>query len=132
MGGAGLNSGIFFRSIPGDPMNGYEAQIHNVFLEGDRTKPKDCGTGGIFRRKNARKVVADDFEWFPMTIHVDDKHMAGWVKGIPVSDWTDNRAPDENPRKGLRLEAGTIIIQGHDPTTDFSFRNLRITELPER
>ena len=132
VGGAGLNSGIFFRSIPGDPMNGYEAQIHNGFLEGDRTKPKDCGTGGIFRRQNARKVVADDFEWFPMTIHVDDKHMAGWVKGVQVSDWTDNRAPDENPRKGLRLEAGTIIIQGHDPTTDFSFRNLRIAELPER
>ncbi|HUT89862.1 MAG TPA: DUF1080 domain-containing protein [Thermoguttaceae bacterium] len=130
--GAGLNSGIFLRSIPGDPMNGYEAQIHNGFLDGDRTKPKDCGTGGIFRRQNARKVVADDFEWFPMTIHVDDKHMAGWVKGIQVSDWTDNRAPDENPRKGLRLEAGTIIIQGHDPTTDFSFRNLRIADLPER
>jgi hypothetical protein len=67
-----------------------------------------------------------------MTIHADDKHMAGWVNGYQVSDWTDNRAPHENPRKGLRLEAGTIIIQGHDPTTDLSFRNLWISEIPER
>ena len=130
--GEGLNSGIFFRSIPGDPMNGYESQIHNAYLEGDRTKPKDCGTGGIFRRQNAREVVANDFEWFHKTIHADDKHMAVWVNGCQVSDWTDGRPPHENPRKGLRLEAGTIIIQGHDPTTDLSFRNLRIAELPER
>ena len=130
--GEGLNSGIFFRSIPGDPMNGYECQIHNGFLDGDRTKPKDCGTGGIFRRRDARTVVADDFEWFQMTLHADDKHMAAWVNGYPVSDWTDPRPSDENPRKGLRLEAGTIILQGHDPTTDLSFRNLRIAELPER
>lgn len=130
--GEALNSGIFFRSIPGDPMNGYECQIQNGCEDGDRTKPQDCGTGGIFRRQNARRIVADDFEWFHMTLHADDKHMAAWVNGIQVSNWSDNRKPDANPRKGLRLEAGTIIIQGHDPTTDLSFRNLKIAEIPER
>ncbi|MFH1921514.1 MAG: DUF1080 domain-containing protein, partial [Planctomycetota bacterium] len=130
--GKALNSGIFFRSIPGDLMNGYESQIQNGYLDGDRSKPQDCGTGGIFRRQNARKVVANDFEWFYKTLHVDDKHVAAWVNGYQVSDWTDNRAPHENPRKGLRQEAGTIIIQGHDPTTDLSFRNLGIAEIPER
>jgi len=132
VGGEALNSGIFFRSIPGELMNGYESQIQNGYLEGDRSKPQDCGTGGIFRRQNARKVVANDFEWFYETLHVDDKHMAAWVNGYQVSDWTDNRPPHENPRQGLRLEAGTIILQGHDPTTDLSFRNLRIAEIPER
>jgi len=130
--GRGLNSGIFFRCIPGQIMNGYECQIHNGFLDGDRSKPQDCGTGGIFRRQNARRVMANDFEWFWLTIHADDKHMAAWVNGYQVSDWADDRPPDPNPRRGLRLEPGTIIIQGHDPTTDLSFRNLRIAELPER
>ena len=130
--GKGLNSGIFFRSLPGEMQNGYESQIHNGYRDGDRTKPADCGTGGIFRRQNARKVVANDLEWFHKTIHADGKHVAVWVNGYQVSDWTDTRPPDENPRKGLRLKAGTIIIQGHDPTTDFSFRNLRIAELPTR
>ena len=48
--GAKLNSGVFFRCIPGDEMNGYESQIQNGFNEGDRTKPMDAGTGAIFRR----------------------------------------------------------------------------------
>jgi hypothetical protein len=67
-----------------------------------------------------------------MTIHADDRHMACWVNGIQVSDWTDRREPDSNPRRGVREEAGTLQIQGHDPTTDLSFRNLRIAELPPR
>ncbi|NQU20745.1 MAG: DUF1080 domain-containing protein [Candidatus Nealsonbacteria bacterium] len=130
--GKALNSGVFFRCIPGEVMNGYESQIHNGYIDGDRTKPQDCGTGGIFRRQNARRVVADDFAWFQKTIHVDGKHVAVWVNGYQVTDFTDDRKPDANPRKGLRLEPGTIQIQGHDPTTNLSFRNLRIAEMPAR
>lgn len=130
--GKGLNSGVFFRCIPGDIMNGYECQIHNGYFGGDRTRPEDCGTGGFFRRQDARRVVADDFTWFSLTLHVDDRHMAAWVNGYQVSDWSDTREPNENPRRGLRLEAGTLQIQGHDPTTDFNFRNLRIAEIPQR
>ncbi len=131
--GKALNSGVFFRCIPGEKeMNGYECQIQNGTVDGDRTKPVDCGTGGFFRRQNARRIVADDFNWFHMTLHADDRHMAAWVNGIQVSDWTDTRPPHENPRNGLRLHGGTLMIQAHDPTTDLSFRNLRIAEMPER
>ncbi len=130
--GDGLNSGVFVRCIPGELMNGYECQIHNGFRDGDRSKPVDCGTGGFFRRQEARRVVADDRQWFHLTVHADGPHMAAWVNGIQVSDWTDTRKPDLNPRKGLRLEAGTIQLQGHDPTTDFSFRNLRVAPLEAR
>jgi hypothetical protein len=124
--GSSLNSGVFFRSIPGQMQNGYESQIHNGFKNGDRTKPADCGTGGIFRRQEARKVVADDRQWFTQTIVADGPHMAVWVNGYQVSDWTDRRAPHENPRKGLRTAPGTILFQGHDATTDLYFRNIRI------
>jgi len=127
-----LNSGVFFRCIPGDVMMGYEAQIHNGFLNGDRTQPQDCGTGGIFRRQDARLVAADDQQWFFMTLVADGPHMAAWVNGLQVSDWTDERAPNENPRKGLRSAPGTIMIQGHDPTTDISFRGLRAAETAAR
>ena len=130
--GKGLNSGVFFRCIPGEFQNGYESQIQNGCKDGARTKPADCGTGGIFRRQTARKVVADDFTWFTKTILADGPHMAVWVNGYQVSDWTDARRPDKNPRKGLRVEPGTIVLQGHDPTTDLKFRNLRIAELPAR
>ncbi len=129
---AGLNSGIFFRCVPGSPMDGYESQIHNGFQNGDRTQPVDCGTGGIFRRQNARRVVADDGVWFRKTIIADGPHIAVWVNGYLVTDWTDTRAPDANPRRGRRLEAGSIMVQAHDPTTDLSFRRIEIAETPPR
>lgn len=127
-----LNSGIFYRCIPGDVMMGYESQIHNGFVDGDRSQPKDCGTGGIFRRQNARWVVADDGQWFYKTLIAGGPHVATWVNGYQVCDWTDERPPNENPRRGLRVEPGTIMIQGHDPATDLSFRNLRIIEMTPR
>ena len=128
--GKHLNSGVFFRDIPGDFWQGYECQVQNGYKDGDRTRPIDCGTGGFYRRQNARKVVSDDFRWFRETLIVAGPHMAAWVDGYQVSDWTDTRHADENPRNGLRLKAGTLAIQGHDKTTDLSFRNLRIAEMP--
>ena len=58
--------------------------------------------------------------------------VAVWVNGYQVTDWTDRRKPDENPRRGLRLGPGTIMIQGHDPTTDISFRDLKAGEMSSR
>ena len=130
--GKELNSGIFFRSIPGDYSNGYESQIHNGYEDNDRNRPNNGGTGGIFRRVSARRVVANDFEWFRKTIICEGRHIAVWVNGWQVTDWTDRRAEVPNPRRGTRLARGTIILQGHDPTTDLIFRNLHIAEMATR
>jgi Domain of Unknown Function (DUF1080) len=132
--GRHLNSGIFFRALPGTaaaPSHGYEFQIHNGFREGDRTKPIDAGTGAIFRRQAARRVVADDGEWMRLTLVAHGPRFATWVNGYQVVNWEDNRAPDENPRLGRRLAAGRISLQGHDPTTDLDFRNLRLAAFPQ-
>ncbi len=128
----GLNSGVFFRCIPGELMNGYESQIQNQFNENDRSKPVDCGTGGIFRRSPARYVNADDNEWFTKTILTTGPHVAVWVNGFQVTDWSDQRKPDKNPRRGQRLEAGSIIFQGHDPTTDILLKDISARELSPR
>jgi hypothetical protein len=146
-----LNSGVFFRCRPGEYQNGYEAQIHNGFnkeptkeytleeydpktnkLTG-KTKVKytaiDYGTGAIYRRIPARREVARDHEWFTMTVVAQGRHIATWVNGIQVVDWTDNRPLSDNARNGCRLEAGPISLQGHDPTTNLSFRNFRLSDL---
>jgi hypothetical protein len=148
--GKHLNSGAFFRCIPGQYQNGYEAQIRNQFTKEPREytveeydaethkllgKKKvqstavDYGTGAIYRRVPARKEVAKDGEWFTLTVVANGRHLATWVNGQQVADWTDNRPPHANPRNGCRLEKGAISLQGHDPTTDLSFRNLRIADL---
>ncbi len=124
-----LNSGIFYRCIPGETMNGYECQINHAIKDGNPLAPADCGTGGIFRRSDARIVAASDREWFTMMLVANRAQVAAWVNGLQVTDWKDTRQADANPRKGLRLEAGTLMIQAHDPTTDLLFKNLDVMPL---
>jgi len=128
--GEHLNSGIFFRCLPGQYQQGYEAQIRNQWMGDDRTKPVDFGTGAIYRRQPARKVVSSDREWFTMTLIVHGNHMATWVNGYQVTDFTDTREKNENARNGSKTGKGAISIQGHDPTTNLSFRNIRLAEYP--
>jgi hypothetical protein len=150
--GPHLNSGVFFRCRPGEYQNGYEAQIRNQFtaeptqaytiedydpqthkLIGKKkimATAVDYGTGAIYRRRPARKEMSKDHEWFTMTVAASGNHFATWVNGYQEVDWDDNRPPADNARNGFRRAAGPISLQGHDPTTDLSFRNFRIAELP--
>ncbi len=124
-----LNSGVFFRCIPGQFWSGYEAQIRNQWQGDDRTRAVDYGTGGIYNRQPARKVVSSDREWFTMTVAAHGKHLAVWVNGYQTADFTDNRPPSDNARKGCKTGKGPISLQGHDPTTNLNFRNLRVADL---
>lgn len=129
-----LNSGLFFRAKPGTeaaPSHGYEFQLHNGTKNGDRTQPDDHGTGAIFRRVSARRVVSNDREWLTATLIADGPHFSTWVNGVQVVDWTDERPDNENPREGRRLAAGHISLQGHDQTTDIAFRHLRLVATPD-
>ncbi len=126
-----LNSGVFFRAEPGKFQQGYEDQIRNQWEGEDRSKPVDYGTGAVYNRMPVRKVVSSDREWFTMTLVAHGTHIASWVNGVLVCDFTDTRPVDQtNARKGARTRAGVISLQGHDPTTDLDFRNIRIAELP--
>ncbi len=148
--GKNLNGGVRFRCLPGEFQSGYEAKIHNGWTEepekeytidisdprtpGLQPKIKSAainwGTGALQGHLPARKAVARDNEWFTMTVMAQGRHIATWVNGIQVVDWTDNRPVNDDARKGCCLESGPISLQGDDPTTDLCFRNIRITELP--
>lgn len=125
-----VNSGIFFRCIPGEDMNGYECQIHHGFKE-DRRRAVDAGSGSIFRRQNAKAVLSDEGRPAHVTIVADGPVIATWVEGVQVVQWEDTRKPDDNPRKGLRTAAGTIMLQGHDPTTEIEFTRLLLSPISE-
>lgn len=120
-----VNSGLFFRCIPGEDMNGYECQLHHGFKE-TRNVPVDSGTGAIFRRQPARAVLSDEGKSAYVTIVADGPTIATWVQGVQVVDFIDTRKPDANPRRGLRVEPGTIMLQGHDPECKVRFEGLRV------
>ncbi|MGB7324990.1 MAG: DUF1080 domain-containing protein [Rubripirellula sp.] len=126
---AELNSGIFFRCIPGEEMMGYECQLSNEAINGNRLAPADTGTGGIFKRQDARFVAGEVDEWTTLVLVAHGQKIGAWVQGVQVSNWFDDRKPDTNPRRGLRLEPGTIMIQGHDPTTDAKLKQIMIRSI---
>jgi Domain of Unknown Function (DUF1080). len=125
------NSGVFFRGTPGQFWTGYESQIRNQYSDGDRTKPVDFGTGGIYRYQPARRVVPDDNQFFTKTIVARGRQISVWVNGYPVSSWEDPNPEGEDVRKKQAvLKAGVISLQAHDPTTNLDFKNIRIAPLP--
>lgn len=124
-----VNSGLFFRCIPGEDMNGYECQINHGFKE-DRRRPVDAGTGAIFRRAVAKAVLSDEKQVAYVTVVADGPQICTWVNGVQVVEWKDTRPPNDNPRKGSKVEAGTIMLQAHDPTCAIRFDSLSICPLP--
>jgi hypothetical protein len=115
------NSGVFLRGTPNGWWSGYESQIRNEFTGDDRTQVVDYGTGAIYKYNNARKIVANDNEFFTKTIVANGAHFSVWVNGYQVTDLED--------AKETKLGAGVISLQAHDPTTNLDFRNIRIAEL---
>jgi hypothetical protein len=127
-----VNGGLFFRSVPGDFMNGYEAQLFNGCYDEDPSRPARYSTGAIDDRQLARRLVSRDLEPLTMTVIAVGQHIATWVNGAQMTDWTDDRDKHDNPRVGLRLEPGTIQLQAHDPETDIEFRRVLIADLGEK
>lgn len=140
--GKNLNSGIFFRALRGQFWQGYEAQIRNEWdgyskdekrnaAPEDRGKPVDIGTGGLYNRQPTRRVVSSDGEWLTMTLVADEAHFATWVNGYQCTDFVDTKPDAPTARKGRYLGKGCLGLQGHDPTTDLSFKNIRVADLPK-
>ena len=120
------NTGIFFRCIPGEEMMGYECQVNDAVKDNNPLTPADAGTGGIFRRQDARIVPGRLDQFNHVVLHVQGPQMAAWVNGLQVSNFYDTREANENPRKGKRTDPGTIMIQGHDPETKAMYKQLAI------
>ncbi len=131
--GEHLNSGVFYRGPVGVFWLGYESQVRNQWTGDDRSKPVDFGTGGIYGNQATRKVVSSDGEWFQKTIVANGNHSAVWINGYLVSDFLDTRPVNKNGngKEGYVPGPGTIHLQGHDPTTDLSFKNIAIEIYPD-
>ena len=128
-----LNSGVFFRGPAGVFWKGYESQVRNQW-EKERTHPCRLRYRGIYGDQEARKVVSTDHEWFNKTLICEGNHIAVWIDGYQVSDYYDTRpvSEDANGKRGYVNTAGTIHLQGHDPTTDLSFKNINVQEYPNK
>jgi hypothetical protein len=126
-----MNSGVLVRGQPNEYGSGYEVQVRNQWQGEDRTKVVDYGTGGVYNRVPARKIVGNAGEWLTETIIAEGRHFAIWVNGYPVCEYTDARAIGKTATQGCKLDKGPLSLHGDDHNLDVSFRNIKLAELPK-
>jgi hypothetical protein len=125
----GSNGGIFFhtawqaRNWPG---KGFEVQVNNSF----QTDPRK--TASLYKMQDITEPLANDKEWFALHLVVWGKHVAVSVNDKQVVDWTEPTPPSPpSDRVGRLLGRGTFALQGHDPGSTVSYRNIRVKPLPQ-
>jgi hypothetical protein len=131
--GQGYDSGILFRTQSGTaemPASGYEMQLNNETDDDDRTLPLDFGTGGLHGLVAARKLVSQNFFWFVPTLVAHGNHIAVWVNGVQVTDFTDTRPASDNPREGSCTGAGHFSLQASGDEVDIFFKSISVARLP--
>lgn len=130
----GANSGVYFHTAyqeTGFPGRGFEVQVnnsatlHNNYLERKKT-------GSLYGLRNVYKQLAPDDAWFTLRISVRGPRVEVRVDDRLVVDYVEPEETVAPPaRPGRRLGHGTFALQGHDPESRVSFRNLRVKALPD-
>lgn len=125
---AGANSGVYFHTAFQDkdwPAAGFEVQVNNSAVQhGDYLERKK--TGSLYGIRNVYKQMAADDTWFTMKIAVKGNRVQVRVDDVLLVDYLE--IPSMAPRG---LGKGTFALQGHDPDSRVSFRNIRVKALSD-
>ena len=132
--GKNSNSGIYFHTAyqdTGFPGKGFEVQVCNsAVMRNNYVERKK--TGSLYGLRNVYKQLAADDAWFTMRITVRGPRVEIRVNDALVVDYVEPEpAVAPSTRPGRRLGHGTFALQGHDPDSRVSFRNLRVKPLPD-
>ena len=122
----GSNSGIYFHTKfleSGWPNHGYESQVN--ISHRDPIK-----TGSLWNVVNVNEPAAKDGEFWTQHIIVKDKHVVVKINGKTVVDYTEPKDPPLKDGYVQRISKGTFALQGHDPGSKVSFKNIRVKRLP--
>ena len=119
------NSGIYFHTKyqeKGFPKSGIECQVNNSHKDWRRT-------GSLWGIEDIREVPTKDNVWFTQEIIVQGKHVVVKLDGKTVVDYTlpETAADGYRLPSGMTwLSHGTFALQGHDPGSKASFKNIRV------
>lgn len=129
----GANSGIFFHAKmndSGSPKQGIEVQVDNTYQpkKGRELKLAGC----LYNVRGLYKSIVRDNEWYTVHLTVRGKRVQVELNGTLVIDYVEPEGlSDEDLLPGKRIGHGTFALQGHDPDSKASFRNLRVRRLPD-
>ena len=124
----GSNSGIYFHTKFQEadwPKFGYECLVNNSML----SEPKKSGS--LYGTVDVKEQLIADDTWWTQTITVQGKHIVVKLNDKVVVDYNE---PDNQPafdaKFERRLGSGTFALQGHDPGSVVSFKNIHVRRLP--
>ncbi len=108
--------------------HGYEIQLNSI-------KKEKRKTGSLYAVVDLDKSPVDETKWFTVRITVQGPRIVVQINGATVVDYTeppDAKAQRTAERKGrvLNPAGGAIALQGHDPSSVFYFKSVRVRELP--
>ena len=127
------NSGIYFHTAIDSgkgPKNhltkGYEVQLNNTAKEKKKT-------GSLYAVMELDKSPVDETKWFAVRIVVGEKRITIRIDGKEIVDYTEPDDVKRSPERAGRLldpKGGAIALQGHDPTSVYYFKDIRVKRLP--
>ncbi len=127
------NSGVYIHSAIDSgkgPKNhlskGYEIQLNNTPKEKKKT-------GSLYAVVDLDKSPVDETKWFAVRIVVKEKRITVEIDGKEVIDYTeptDVKRPADRAGRLLDPNGGAIALQGHDPTSVYYFKDIRVKRLP--
>jgi hypothetical protein len=131
--GNGANSGIYIHTHYQEsdfPETGYECQVINSYPPGRYIERKM--TGSIYAIRNVWKAPVPDNQWFHYHIIVQGKTIQTYINDELMAEYTESAKPFRpDDKKGRLLLGGTFALQGHDPKSVVSFKNIEVKVLPD-
>lgn len=122
------NSGIYFHTEyqeDGWPSKGYEVQVNNTHSDWRKT-------GGLYAIQDVKNPPSKDNEWFTEHIVVKGKQVIVMVNGDTTVNYTEPENPErESGMAGRLISSGTFALQGHDPGSKVTYKNIMVKILPD-
>ena len=115
----GANSGMYVHTeyqADGWPQKGYEIQVNNSHTDWRRT-------GSVYGLQDVKEAPAKDNEWYTQHIIVNGNRIIVKVNGKVINDYTE-----KDPAK---ITTGTVALQGHDPKSKVSYKDIMVKVLPD-
>jgi hypothetical protein len=121
----GSNGGIYFHTKwqeTGWPKYGFEAQVNNTHTDWRKT-------GSLYQVQDVKEQVAQDGKWWTETIIVKGNRVIIKIDDKTVVDYTEPADTKPGTDFTRKLDSGTFALQGHDPKSTVSYKNIRVKRL---
>lgn len=123
----GSNGGIYFHTRfleSGWPKYGLEAQVNN-------TQRDPLRSGSLYGIVDVKEQHIQDDEWWTEHIIVRGRHITIKLNDETVVDYEEPANQQAHSKEyERRLGSGTFCLQGHDPGSTVSYKNIRVKRLP--